>query len=175
LEAFVDHPLPWLRYLAASELDADVADFDGLEVESPSGEHLGKVDGFIVDRDSGRPYYVVVDSGGWFKSKRFLMPIGHARLESDAEGDALEVDITRDRIDRFPGFDKKEFEKFSEADLKRFNDETCAICAVTEVTFSSLEPFSAAWERPDYRRPDWWRADSTRRKPEETQQSSHHH
>ena len=50
-----------------------------MDVESPSGEHLGDVDGFIVDSESGRPYYVVVDAGGWFKSKHFLLPIGHAR------------------------------------------------------------------------------------------------
>jgi hypothetical protein len=153
-------------------LDHDTANFDGLEVESPSGEHLGKVDGFILDKDSGRPYYVVVDSGGWFKSKRFLMPIGHARLESDAKGDSLQVDITRDRINRFPGFDKNEFEKFSKEDLKRFNDETCAICAVTEVTFQSVEPFSAAWDRPDFERPGWWRADTTKSHQEPSHQSS---
>jgi hypothetical protein len=167
----VDHPLPWLRYLDAGDLDADTADFDGLEVESPSGEHLGKVDGFIVDKDNGRPYYVVVDSGGWFKSKRFLMPIGHARLESDAEGDSLQVDVSRDRIDRFPGFNKNEFEKFSAEDLKRFNDETCTICAVTEVTFSAVEPFSAAWGRPDFERPDWWREDPSRSSGETPHQS----
>jgi len=113
----VDHPLPWLRYVDAGDLDDDTIDFDGLDVDSPTGEHLGTVDGFIVDRDTGRPFYVVVDSGGWFKSKRFLMPIGHARLESDNDGDSLEVDISRDRIDRFPGFDKREFEKFSAEDL----------------------------------------------------------
>jgi hypothetical protein len=155
-EAIVDHPLPWLRYVDADDLDDNVVDFDGLDVESPTGEHLGEVDGFIVDRDSGRPYYVVVDSGGWFKSKRFLVPIGHARLESDTDGDALEIDVSRERIDRFPGFDKDEFEKFSAEDLKRFNDETCQICASTEMTFAASEPFSAAWDRPDYKMPEWW-------------------
>ena len=168
----MDHPFPWLRYLDAGNLDTDTADFEGLEVESPSGEHLGKVDGFVVDKDTGRPYSVVVDSGGWFKSKRFLMPVGHARLESDAKGDSLQVDISRERIDRFPGFNKNEFEKFSAADLKRFNDETCAICAVTEVTFSSVEPFAAAWDRPDFQPPDWWRGESAPPK-QETQPQSH--
>ena len=170
----MDHPLPWLRFVDAGDLDDDSVDFDGMDVDSPTGEHLGKVDGFVVDRDSGRPYYVVVDSGGWFKSKRFLMPIGHARLASDRkEGDALEVDISREHIDRFPGFDKKEFEKFSPDDLKRFNDETCAICAVTEVTFSPTEPYSAAWDRADYARPDWWKSSGSRPQSQETHQPSH--
>lgn len=170
----MDHPLPWLRYVDAGDLDDDTIDFDGLDVDSPTGEHLGTVDGFIVDRDTGRPFYVVVDSGGWFKSKRFLMPIGHARLESDNDGDSLEVDISRDRIDRFPGFDKSEFEKFSAEDLKRFNDETCIICASTDVTFPENEGYASAWERPDYKTPDWWRERPGQSQEErETHQPTH--
>ena len=72
----MDHALPWLRYLDAGDLDDSDVDFDGMRVESPTGEHLGDVDGFVVDSESGRPYYVVVDTGGWFKSKHFLLPIG---------------------------------------------------------------------------------------------------
>ena len=98
----MDRPLPWLRYVDADDVSDPTVDFDGMGVESPSGEHLGDVDGFIVDSDSGRPYYVVVDSGGWFKSKHFLVPVGHARLDSGTDADALVVDITRERIDRFP-------------------------------------------------------------------------
>lgn len=156
----MDRPYPWLKYADAGDLDDDTVDFDGLNVESPEGEHLGDVEGFIVDSDSGRPYYVVVDSGGWFKSKRFLLPVGHARLDSDADGDALIADVSRDRIERFPGFDKGEFEKLSADELKRFNDDTCAACSITTITtYSTLEPYSAAWERPDYHYPDWWHAE----------------
>ena len=81
----MDHPLPWLRYVDASDIDDNTIEFDGMNVKSPSGDKLGDVDGFIVDSESGRPYYVVVDAGGWFKSKDFLMPIGHVRLDADAD------------------------------------------------------------------------------------------
>ena len=101
----MDHPRPWMRYVAADDLDDDALDFDGLEVDGVSGEKLGEVDGFVIDVNSGRPYYVVVDAGGWFRSKEFLLPIGHARL--DREREVLVADLTRDRVDKFPGFDKK--------------------------------------------------------------------
>jgi hypothetical protein len=154
----VDHPYPWLRYLDADSLDDQDVDFDGMKVESPTGEHLGDVEGFVVDSGSGRPYYVVVDSGGWFKSKHFLLPIGHARL--DEGNQVLTADLTRDHVERFPGFRQSEFEKLSAEDLKRFNQATLSACAVsgTVYTFSETEPYSAAWDQPDFRHPDWWRA-----------------
>ena len=130
-------------------------DFDDMDVESPSGEHLGEVDGFIVDSESGRPYYVVIDAGGWFKSKHFLMPVGHVRFDADVE--ALKADLTRDRVERFPGFNKDEFDKLTPADLKKFNDQTLQACALTAYTYSEAEPYSAAWNRPEFSYPGWWR------------------
>src|ERR1700712_5109133 len=104
MEALMDHPLPWLRYVDAGDLDDETVEFDGLKVRNAQMETLGHVDGFIVDSTTARPYYVVVDSGGWFKSKNYLLPVGHARMDGD--NDALVVDLAKDRIERFPGFDK---------------------------------------------------------------------
>ena len=119
----MDHPLPWLRYMDADDVDDQTIDFDGLKVRNAEMETLGKVEGFIVDSQNARPYYVVVDSGGWFKSKHYLLPVGHARLDDD--NDALVVDLPKERINRFPGFDKDKFEKMSESELAKFNDDTC--------------------------------------------------
>jgi hypothetical protein len=154
----VDHPKPWLRYIDADDLDDDSIDFDGMNVQSPTGEHLGDVDGFIVDTQSGRPYYAVVDSGGWFKSKHLLLPVGHLRFDADAE--ALEADLDRHRINQFPGFDKDQFEKLSADDLKRINDEICSACSIegVAIVYSADEPYTDAWNRPDFGYPDWWRA-----------------
>lgn len=168
----MDHPFPWLRYLDADDLDPSRAagssrggakggdvgvEFDGMNVESASGEHLGTIDGFIVDSESGRPYYVVVDASGWFKTKHFLLPVGHAHL--DANNEVLRAGLTRDRVERFPGFDRDEFDKLTVDDLKRFNDETCRACTIAGVAavYSATESYSAAWDRPDFRQPDWWR------------------
>ena len=109
----MNYPHEWLKYVDADTVACGNATFDGLRVESPTGENLGRVDAFIVDSASGRPYYVVVDAGGWFKSKHFLLPIGHARLDTDA--DSLVADVTRDRVSKFPGFDKDEFDKLTVA------------------------------------------------------------
>jgi hypothetical protein len=150
----MDHPLPWLRYLNASDLDDETIEFDGLKVRNAEMETLGKVEGFIVDSQSARPYYVVVDAGGWFKSKHYLMPVGLAQIDDD--NDALVVNLSKERIARFPGFDKDKFETMSDADLKRFNDETCNATGDSTVTYAATESYSSAWERPQYAMPSWW-------------------
>jgi hypothetical protein len=159
----VQRPPTWLKFVDAGDVDDEAVDFEGMNVESPTGEHLGDVEGFIVDADSLRPYYVVVDAGSWLKSKHFLLPVGHARLDADADGEALVTSISRDRINRFPGFDRGEFEQMSDAELKRFNDETCSLCAIegVVVTYGSGEPVEAAWNRADFTYPDWWHAEPT--------------
>ena len=102
-----------------------------MPVDSPSGEKLGEIDGLIVDVEGGRPYYVVVDAGGWFKSKYFLLPIGHARLSSAR--DRLVADLSRDRVDHYPGFDRGEFEKLTDDELDAMAARiTAACCPRTE-------------------------------------------
>ena len=157
----MDHPLPWLRYVDAGDIKDNSIDLDGMNVKSPSGDHLGDVDGFIVDSHSARPYYVVVDAGGWFKSKHFLMPIGHVRLDADA--DSLIADVDRDRVGKFPGFDKDEFDKLTVSDLKRLNDDTCSACSIEgiAIVYGADEPLEKAWSRPDFKSPDWWRSSPT--------------
>lgn len=151
----VDHPLPWLKLVDADNLDPLPIDFDGLNVEGPTGEHLGDVSGFVVNADGTRPYYVVVDAGGWFKSREYLLPVGTVRL--DVEREVLVADLTRERIDRFPGFDRDQFEQLSADGLDRFNDETSHAVAHTEGTAPSAGGGrSALSSRPEFQQPDWW-------------------
>lgn len=153
----VDHPKPWLRYIEADKVDDKTLNVDDMLVRNSANEKLGNVDGFIVDSESGRPYYLVVDAGGWFKAKQFLVPIG--RVQVDDDRDAFVVGLSKEQIHRFPGFDSDEFEKLTDRDIKRINDQ---ICDVYEpgVVYPADEPYSAAWARKPYRSPDWWRAEN---------------
>jgi hypothetical protein len=152
----VDHPLPWLRYVDADDVTAADIDLDGMKVRNDAMERLGAVDGFIVDNTSMRPYYLVVESDGWFKSKHFLVPIGHAKLDEDR--DAIVVDIAKEKIERFPGFDRGRFETLTQDEIRKMNDEICTITSGSAVTYAAGDPMSAAWSRPEYRQPDWWTA-----------------
>jgi PRC-barrel domain len=150
----MDHPKPWLRYVDAEELESTSLNFDHLNVESSSGDKLGEIDGFIVDNSSGRPYYVAVDAGGWFKSKLFLLPIGHTTF--DRARRRLVADLTRDRVNHFPGFDRREFERLSDDELRRMDEQIVKACCPTQVIEGSSSRFDR-WTH--YQSPSWWEAD----------------
>ena len=149
----MEHPKPWLKYVDADDVADETLELDGMKVRNDIGDKLGEVDGLIVDETSGRTYYLVVDAGGWFKSKHFLLPIGQAHLDDDR--DALVVNLTKDQINGFPGFDKDQFGTLGEADVLRINRETLA---VVEPAYSgpAIASYDAAWDRPSYREPEWW-------------------
>ena len=147
-----------LRYLDADDVDDAVVEYDGLDVRGPDGDKIGDVDGFIVDAQAGRVYYVVVDSGGWFSSNRLLVPVGHATL--DTEGKSLDVDVSRDALMRYPQFDEDRFRQFSDDDLRDFEARMVEACCPGE----PLEDVSVTtWAydtRNHYRQPAWWGAES---------------
>lgn len=149
----MDHPKPWLRYIEASKIQDRTLALDGMKVRNDEGEKLGSVDGLIVDSDSGRTYYIVVDAPGWFSSKQFLLPIGQTRLDDDR--DALVVNLTQDQVKRFPGFDTDEFDTLSEAAIKRINDDIGMVIEPT-ASYRADEPYYEAWNRRFYQYPEWW-------------------
>jgi len=144
-----------LRYVAASEMPDDRIDFDGLDVRNAAGEKLGDVEGFVVDRDSDRPYYLVVDSGGWFSSRHYLVPIGHTRFDPDNE--TLRIDFDRDTIQRFPEAHIDRFDQLTEEEARRFNEQTLLACCPTDTGARTGDRWDYdAWSH--YRQPDWWTA-----------------
>src|SRR5262249_49339280 len=145
-----------LCFLAADDVTDDVVDYDGLEVHGPADEKLGHVDGFIVDAEAGRVYYVVVDSGGWFTSRRFLLPIGHAAVGADR--DALHVAVSKDALSKYPEFDEDRFRQFSDEDLRAFEQRMASACCPDEAAEEAgVQPWSYT-SRRHYDQPAWWKA-----------------
>ena len=86
-----------LRFVDAGKLDDPDVKLDHLSVYGWGHEKLGNLDGFIIDTPSGAVQYAVMKGGGWFNSKRFLLPIGHIdRL--DREGALYRCWCTRAEI-----------------------------------------------------------------------------
>lgn len=143
-----------LRYLDAGDVDDSTVAFDGLGVRGHDDAKLGSIDGFIVDSSTGRVYHIVVDSGGWFTSRRFLLPVGHATLDRDAG--ALRVDVSQDTLREYPEFHEDRFREFSDEDLDAFEQRMAQACCPDE----RLEPIAADRSRYDalrhYSQPAWW-------------------
>ena len=87
----------------------DIDDIRGSAVYGPDGEKLGKVDDVVFDGDSGRVQYLVIDTGGWLKSRRFLVPPNQVQPSREHENE-FHVNLTKAQIERFPALDESVFE-----------------------------------------------------------------
>jgi hypothetical protein len=143
-----------LRFLDAGKLDDTDIKLDHIPVYGWGHEKLGHLDGFILDTGAGTVQYAVVHGGGWFNSRRFLLPIGHIdRL--DPEKKELMTDISKDAIRLFPEFDKEKFLAMSDGELREFERVMSAACCPDEAIVEEV-----VWihdEGSHYREPSWWR------------------
>jgi sporulation protein YlmC with PRC-barrel domain len=85
--------------------DATAADdIRGANIYGRDDERLGTIDDVIFDHSTGDIRYVVVDAGGWFSSKKFLVP-AH-RLHTSNNENAYSVNLDKKQIEDFPRYDE---------------------------------------------------------------------
>jgi len=96
-----------LRSYKFSEAQAE--DIRGSAVYGVNDEKLGKIDDVIFEPNSGDIRYVVVDTGGWLSSKRFIVP-AEKLYGSAAHPDDYEVNLTKSQIESFPPYDENAIE-----------------------------------------------------------------
>ena len=147
-----------LRYIDADNLDDSTVSFEGLDVRGTDDQKLGNLDGFIVDSTSGHVYYAVVDSGGWFTSRRFLLPVGHATLASDRR--SMQVDVAKEAVKRFPEFDSDRFREFTDDELRTFEQRMAIACCPDEA--ATVATTLAYDSLRHYAQPEWWRSGNQR-------------
>ncbi|HEX2863282.1 MAG TPA: PRC-barrel domain-containing protein, partial [Deinococcales bacterium] len=89
--------IPLEQYTAGGGYDLSGAfDPSGADVYGANGEKMGRVHTAMVEPDTGKLRYLLVDTGGFFSNKRVLVPVGLARIESD---DAVYIDsLTKDQL-----------------------------------------------------------------------------
>ncbi len=142
------------RYVDADDLGNENIDFSDLDVRNARGEKVGEVEGFIVDATSERPYYVVVESGGWFTGGRYLLPINHASLVRQDDEAVMRVNLDKDTIRKYPKFDKDEFARLSDDQLREFETRIGQACCPGDVAPGASWTYES-WQH--YREPEWWR------------------
>lgn len=103
-----------LRDYRFSEKDAD--DIRGSKVYGTNDDKLGDIDDVIFDHGTGDIRYVVVDTGGWLSSKKFLVPADRLQPSSKHDDD-YQVNLSKQQIESFPPYDEK-----SVSDSDRWND-----------------------------------------------------
>ena len=149
-----------LRFLDAADLDDSAVDLSTLHVYGSDDRDLGDLDGFIVDTQSSRVVYAVVDSGGWFRSRHFAVPIGHSQLDTDRR--RLNVNVSRSAAEQFPSFNPAELRRFSDDEMRAFEQRTAIVCCPDDPTdvsgavqYDTIRHYvQPEWWRTEYQRPD---------------------
>ena len=91
-------------------------DIRGAALYGRDHEKLGKIDDVIFDHASGALKYVVVDTGGWLHSKKFLVPADRIQPHGEKDDEYL-TELSKKQIENFPTYDESMLD-----DEKRWGD-----------------------------------------------------
>jgi sporulation protein YlmC with PRC-barrel domain len=94
------------RTLSAGTLNGD-------RVRNMQGEDLGKVEEIMVDVESGCVSYVVLSHGGFLGLGDKLFAVPWKAMQIDMDNHEFVLDMSRDRFENGPGFDKNDWPDFS--------------------------------------------------------------
>jgi sporulation protein YlmC with PRC-barrel domain len=85
----------------------------GDRVRNMQGEDLGKVDEIMLDVNTGCVSYVVLSQGGFLGMGEKLFAIPWKAMTLDMDNHEFVLDISRERLENAPGFDKTDWPDFS--------------------------------------------------------------
>lgn len=98
-----------LRSASITEPDEDIR---GAHLYDQNDDKLGKIDDVIFDHSSGDIRYVVVDTGGWLSSHKFI--VSRDRLRASARHqDDFETDMTKKQVESLPPYDESDLKSES--------------------------------------------------------------
>lgn len=87
----------------------DSEDIRGSELYGLDDEKLGKIDDVIFDHSTGNIRYIVVDTGGWLSTKKFVVPAEHLRASREHKDD-FAVELSKQQVEAFPPYDESYLE-----------------------------------------------------------------
>jgi len=97
--------------------DAEATDdIRGSSVYGRDDEKLGKIDDVIFDHATGNIQYVVIDTGGWLSSKKFIIPPDRLR-DSAKHKDDFQMSATKKQVEAFPPYNEDDV-----SDANRWKD-----------------------------------------------------
>jgi sporulation protein YlmC with PRC-barrel domain len=97
--------MPHYGTLRETKFQQDADDLRGAEVYGVNDEKLGKIDDVIFDHVSGDIRYVVVETGGLFSKKSFLVSANRVSPYGNHE-DKFYAELDKERIQMLPEYDE---------------------------------------------------------------------
>ncbi|MGA2375835.1 MAG: PRC-barrel domain-containing protein [Candidatus Sulfotelmatobacter sp.] len=84
-------------------------DIRGSKLYGLNDEKLGKIDDVIFDHFTGLIHYVVVDTGGWLTTKKFIVPVDRLRVSAEHKDD-FSIPLTKQQVENFPPYEEVDLE-----------------------------------------------------------------
>jgi hypothetical protein len=84
-------------------------DIRGAKLYGINDDKLGKIDDVIFDHFTGLIHYVVVDTGGWLTTKKFIVPVERLRMSAEHKDD-FTVDLNKQQVESFPPYEEVDLE-----------------------------------------------------------------
>ena len=78
----------------------------GMDVKNAQGEKLGDIKDVVIDFNSGKVGYVVLDTGGGILSSEKLHAVPLQAFQAGSEGNTLILNSDKDRLSKAEGFTK---------------------------------------------------------------------
>lgn len=88
------------------------------QVRNPAHENLGEIAEVVIDKQTGKVNYLVLDFGGFlgFGNKYFAVPWN--LFLYDNKEDCFILNVEKQRLKDAPGFDKEHWPNFSAPEFK---------------------------------------------------------
>lgn len=94
------------EYYTDTEQDySDIDDIKNFDVYAEGDEKVGTVTDILVDEQTGRFRYFVVDTGFWVFGKKVLLPIGRANVDYNDKRIYV-YGLTKQQVESLPNFDE---------------------------------------------------------------------
>lgn len=130
------------RLVRLQDIEATEREVLGTDYYNPAGktaygigeEKIGKVEDVLVEVETGRVRYLIVDVGGWFSSKEVLIPAGLSRIVGD---DVYFDSLTKDQAEVMEAYDRDYVYNYQEQyakDREHFTAETLPAESRVELT-----------------------------------------
>ena len=84
-------------------------DIRGAHLYGANDDKLGKIDDVIFDHSTADIRYVVVDTGGWLTTKKFLVPVEAVRPSAKHKDD-FEASLTKQQVESFPPYKESDLD-----------------------------------------------------------------
>jgi hypothetical protein len=101
--------MPHYGVLRDYKFSEAAVDIRGSTLYGLNDEKLGKIDDVIFDHSTGSIRYVVVDTGGWLSTKKFIVPADRLRTSIKHEDD-FEADLNKHQIESFPPYNESDLD-----------------------------------------------------------------